>query len=162
MKHVEEVIQNYLAGELGPVRAAAVEKHLAECPRCRREVEQARKLWNLIDAAEVVSVEEGSIWPAVRERTLVRKSARHQWFFGSGPWTRRGLAAGAVAAGLVVGLLAPAGSVDKERIAVAQENSSWPVELFLLMDSSWLGTGETPGLDDVLLGVDLAEEGNGS
>jgi anti-sigma factor RsiW len=162
MKHVQNLIQKYLAGELDPDRTAAVDKHLAECSRCRQEADGARALWGLIDSAAHVPVGSRNLWPAVRARALGRDAERRQWFFGDRPWIRGGLAFTALAAGLMVGLLVPAGSDEESLIAGIQGSSSWPEEAAWLMDSSWLTTEGTSGLDEVLLGVGLSDEGNGS
>ena len=162
MKHVEELIQTYLAGELDTDRAAAVERHLEGCSRCRGKVSQARALCEMLDSAQVEPPRGTSIWPAVRERTLGREAERREWFFGTRPWMRTGLAAGALAAGLVAGVLLPGGSGEVSAVDGPSADSSWLMDSSWLSGSSWRATGDAAGLDDILLGADLADEGNGS
>jgi anti-sigma factor RsiW len=162
MKHVEELIQLYLAGELDTDRIAAVERHLEGCSRCRDEVQQARALWKMLGSAQEEPAQGPSIWPAVRARTLDKGNDSRDWFFGTRPWIRTGLATGALAAGLVAGVLLPGGSGEVNVADSLTSESSWLGDASWLSDSSWRSTGEAVGLDDILLGADLANEGNGS
>lgn len=162
MKHVEDLIPAYLAGELETDRAAAVERHLEGCSRCREEVEQAGTLWEMLGSAQAGPTQGPSIWPAVRARTLDKGKDHRDWFFGARPWMRTGLAAGALAAGLVAGVLLPGGSGEVSVADGLTSDSSWLMEASWLSDSSWRSTGEAVGLEDILLGADLADEGNGS
>jgi len=162
MKHVGDLIQAFLSGELDGGRAVEVEKHLDGCSRCRHEVQQARDLWEMLGSTEAVLPVKGSIWPAVQARTLGRDPERREWFFGTGPRMRTGLATVALAAGLVVGVLLPVGSDQSAAADDALAGSAWLVESSWLSGSSWLVTEQGTGLDDILLGTDQSDEGNGS
>ena len=162
MKHVTNMIQSYISGELDSVRTAAVEDHLNECSSCRKEADTARGMWEMLGALDTPPSDSGSVWPTVQARTFGRESSEREWFFGAGNLTRTGLATAAVAAGLMLGVLLPAGSDSQEGVDSAMTDTSWLVESSWLSESSWLGVGGSTGLDDILLGADLPEEGNGS
>ncbi len=161
MKHVKDLIQAYVAGELDQDQKAAVKEHLTGCAECRAEVDRSRDLWDLLGAAEIHPPEGASVWPAVQARTLGLSDGSRAWFFGNGPWMRTGLATAAVAAGLLVGVLAPAGSPE-QAAAGAVNDASWLLESSWLSGSSWLADEGLAGLDDILLGADLVEKGSGS
>ncbi len=162
MKHVTNMIQAYISGELDSTRTAAVEEHLLECPSCRKEADAARGLWEMLGALDTSASDTGSVWPAVRARTFGRGNSEREWFFGAGNLTRSGLATAAVAAGLMLGVLLPAGSDQQEGGDSGMTESSWLVESTWLSESSWLGGDGSIGLDGILLGADLPDEGNGS
>lgn len=162
MKHVANRIQAYISGELAGDQKAAVEKHLDECPACKDEVDRARETWEMLGTMESPRSENGSVWPAVQARTFGRETSDRDWFFGAGNLTRTGLATAAVAAGLMLGVLLPVGSDHNEDVDSGLTDESWLVESSWLSDSSWLGGDATAGLDDILLGADLLDEGNGS
>lgn len=162
MKHVREWIQAYVAGELDPDQKASVKEHLAACEECRAEVARSRDLWDLLGAAEKRPPQTVSVWPAVQARTLGLSDGSRAWFFGNGPRMRTGLATAAVAAGLVVGVLAPAGSGEQTAINGAVTDASWLRDSSWLSGSSWLADEGVVGLEDILLGADLVEKGNGS
>ena len=162
MKHVTNRIQAYISGELAGDRKTGVEKHLDECPACRDEVDRAHKTWEMLGTMEISRSENGSVWPAVQARTFGREKPEREWFFGAGNLTRAGLATAAVAAGLMLGVLLPVGSDHKEGAGSGLTDVSWLVESSWLSDSSWLGGDVAAGLDDILLGADLPDEGNGS
>lgn len=162
MKHVGDSIQAYLAEELDAAQAAAVAGHLEDCSRCRQECDQARALWEMLGSAGAVQADDGSIWPAVQARTLGRVPERREWFFGTGPGMRTGLATMAVAAGLTVGVLLPGGSGPGAAVDATLEESDWLVESSWLSGTSWLVTDQGAPLDDFLLGIDQSDEGNGS
>ncbi|MCK9997010.1 MAG: zf-HC2 domain-containing protein [Candidatus Krumholzibacteria bacterium] len=162
MKHVTNRIQAYISGELDSDRMAAFEEHLNECPSCRKEADRAREIWEMLEAAETPSPATGSVWSAVQARTFGRGTSEREWFFGAGNMTRAGLATAAVAAGLMLGVLLPAGSGYRQEADSGLTDSSWLVESSWLSESSWLGGDGSTGLDDILLGADLLDEGNGS
>jgi len=162
MKHVGNMIQAYISGELDGDRNSAVEKHLSECSECRAEVGRARGMWELLGVAGEPSHKAGGIWPAVHARTFGPGTSERDWFFGTGRLTRTGLATVAVAAGLVLGIFLPV-AADREQEGDSRLiDSSWLVESSWLSESSWLGGDGAPRLDDILLGADLLHEGNGS
>ena len=115
MKHVTNRIQAFISGELDGEHQAAVEEHLNECSACRMEVDRARRLWDVLGAAGTPTVTTGSVWPAVQARTIGRETSEREWFFGAGQLTRAGLATAAVAAGLMLGVLLPAGPDPESR-----------------------------------------------
>jgi len=162
MKHIANRIQAYLSGELASDQKAMLEKHLDECPACRAEVDQAREMWKMLDAMDTLPPATDSVWSAVHARTFGKKTSEREWFFGAGNLTRAGLATAAVAAGLMLGVLLPTGSDHQEGLDSGLTDSSWLMESSWLSDSSWLGGDVAAGLDDILLGADLLEEGNGS
>ncbi len=162
MKHVTNRIQAYVSGELDGDRMAAVEEHLNECPSCRKEADRARETWEMLSAAETPSPATDSVWPAVQARTFGRGTSEREWFFGTGNLTRTGLAAAAVAAGLMLGVLLPAGSGHQEGADSGLTDASWLVDSSWLSESSWLGGNGSTGLDGLLLGADLLNEGDGS
>jgi anti-sigma factor RsiW len=162
MKHVTNRIQAYVSGELDHDLKTAVEEHLNECPTCRAEADQAREVWEMLGSAGRPSPATGSVWPAVHARTFGRETSEREWFFGAGRLTRTGLATAAVAAGLVLGVLLPVGADQEAGADSRLADSSWLVESTWLSDSSWLGGDGAARLDDILLGADLIDEGNGS
>ena len=87
---------------------------------------------------------------AVRARTFGRERLEREWFFGARPWTRRGWAACAVAAGLAMGMLLPglwsAGTIETD-----------PVDP-RLAGSSWLEDGMSTDLATWWLAADYGEE----
>jgi predicted anti-sigma-YlaC factor YlaD len=162
MNHVREWIQAFVAGELDQEKKSAVEKHLAECAECRAEADRSVDLWEVLASADTRLPLTASVWPSVQARTLGQLSGSRAWFFGKGPWMRAGLATAAVAAGLAVGVLVPAGSSEQARIDGEVSEASWLLDSSWLSGSSWLADFSAVGLDDILLGADLADEGNGS
>jgi anti-sigma factor RsiW len=97
MTHITRQIQAYLDGELAPSLEPAFLAHIEHCDACRRELAAARKLWELVDQAASPAA-RGTVWPHVAAR-LEHRRRRVAW-----TWPQRGLAAAALAAGVVVGL----------------------------------------------------------
>lgn len=131
MKHVIDNMAAYLAGELAADESARLERHCADCPACSAELEEMRRAWDLMETAAVEVPRNPRLWEAVRERTV----AREAWFFGARPWVRRGWATGAVAAGLMMGVLLPGAFSPGE----AEADPLDPV----LSGSTWAGEGST-------------------
>ena len=161
MKHVGDSLQAFVSGELSVEKRDAVEAHLVTCDQCRREEAEVRGLWNLLGEAEVDPPVDRSIWDTVRSRTLEKKEGSRDWLFGREPWTRAGLAAAAVAAGLVCGILVPGGENTGSNES-SGEDAAWLVESTWLSNSSWLSGDGSQGLDDIILGADPVELENGS
>lgn len=161
MKHVTDMIQQFVAGELDGPRKEAVEAHLDSCTSCRSKAEEALRFWENLGAAETSPATE-SVWPAVQARTLGRGRADRDWFFGSGNLARGALAMTAVAAGLSLSVLVPARQGQGDTTAETEAVSSWLSESSWLSQSSWLGGGDDPGIDELLLGVELQDEVDGS
>lgn len=106
MRHVHDQLDRRLGGELDEAAAAAVDAHLAECGECRAEAEARRAVWDVLAAAEPAPA-AGSVWAAVRTRTVAR---REGWLFGGRPLVQAGFAAAAVACGLLAAVLLPRGA----------------------------------------------------
>ncbi len=51
-----EVLMDYGAGTLDPVRRAAIDEHIRECGECRHLVEAQRGLWQTLDAWKPIEV----------------------------------------------------------------------------------------------------------
>ena len=51
MQHIHHKLDEYYDGELSPARRRQVEAHLAECPACRAELEQMRRVSALLSEA---------------------------------------------------------------------------------------------------------------
>jgi anti-sigma factor RsiW len=155
MKHVRESIQAFVSGDLDRERNEAVRAHLAACPACRREAEQVRATWDLLETAASEPEGDLSIWPEVRRRTVERGDQARDWFFGHGAWSRSALASAAVAAGLVIGILVPTGQAP-DALAYQQEDDAW------LAEATWTSGAGATGLADVILGLETEEQENGS
>jgi anti-sigma factor RsiW len=161
MKHVRDAITAYHCGELGPERKAAVARHLASCPDCRMEADRVGALWTRLDTIGSAAKDEATVWPAVRARTLGRRSGAEDWFFGAGRLSRTCWAAGWVAVGLLASVLLPAGPNREAAAASDRTEAAWLFESSWLTDSSWSSEDDAVDLDDILLGADLGDEGNG-
>ena len=161
MKHVTDLIQQFVSGELDGPQKETVEAHLKSCPSCRLEAEEALRFWKNLGSVET-SPAIDSVWPAVQARTLGKARADRDWFFGSGNLARGALALTAVAAGLSLGVLIPAQQEAPDMADDSETVSSWLSESSWLSQSSWLGGGDAPGIDELLLGVELQDEVDGS
>jgi anti-sigma factor RsiW len=161
MKHVTDLLHLYVSGELDGPRMEAVEEHLRNCPACRTEADQNRRLWGDLAAMET-SPELDSVWSAVQARTFGRGKPPREWFFGSGQLARIALATTAVAAGLTLGFLMPSQQESQGVDDDSDTASSWLSDSSWLSQSSWLGGDDVPGIDDLLLGVELQDEVDGS
>ena len=74
MRHVDEKVQAFVAGELSGAEQQLVADHVANCPACAREVAEARQLWDLLGEAEVPrcmpqdrleNMPADSVWPDI-------------------------------------------------------------------------------------------------
>ncbi len=117
MKHVDDKVQAFVAGELSGAEQQRVADHVANCPACAREVAEARQLWDLLGAAEVPrdmpqdlleNAPAQSAWPEIQARTFGR--ARGSLLYGGGRWSKAGIAATALAAGLALAIGSPLSS----------------------------------------------------
>jgi anti-sigma factor RsiW len=140
MNHVHDRLAALAAGELTPAETDRVQRHLDECAACRREAAAQARLWEQLGET-VAAVAGPSVWPAVRERTIDGGTG---WFYGPVGWARRGLATAAVAAGLLLGIMAPGGGI------AARETDLTTVDLLLAESSLSDGTG-TAGLAGIWL-----------
>lgn len=150
MKHVEDQLPAFLAGELSAADQADIRRHLAECPACAGASVQLRQLWELLgEAAMPADLAPASTWPAIRSRTFGGARAPR---IGSGRWGRTGIAAVALAAGLGLAILLPAGKgsvSDHDLTSTAAWGSGF-----------WLDDATTDTFSDLWLAA--ADEGDGS
>ena len=139
MNHVTPQLARWLGGELDASESRAVDEHLEGCAACRAEAEIQGALWSRLGA--IAEAEDtGSVWSAVRERTLGRSTP---WFFGGGSLVRSGLASAAVAGGLALALLIPAGAGtvaagDDDEAGLWLSGSSWLDEDGAALQDLWL------------------------
>ena len=127
---VEEELSGFIDGELPPERAAAVQAHVAQCPRCAAEAASLREVASLNEslAAPAVSPQEwAAAWSAIAERT-VRRARRTA---ARPPWLRQGLrwallAAGALVIGVLAGVLSRVDVNSPKSQAVRPESSIAP------------------------------------
>lgn len=159
MKHETENIQAWLSGELSPTEAARLESHLRDCPACARESENARQMWDLLGCLEdSAQVSRESLWPAVQQRTF-GESGPGSWFFGTGRLVQSSLAAAALVAGLMLGVMVPGTGSDlvggqAEALDVTEDQletlwlsgTSWDSGL-TEFESSWLTAGQDEEMD---------------
>ncbi len=150
-------IQAWLSDQLDSESAGRLEAHLADCPDCAAQAAQQKQLWELLGQGDVrTSGPSSSVWPTVRQRTF-GAAPNGTWFFGRGQLMRTSLAACAVAAGLMVGILLP-GIPGLSSTAGADETNS---DLWV-SEASWLDDSATDGLAGIWLDPGLAKEGDGS
>jgi anti-sigma factor RsiW len=78
-----EVLIDYCARRLAPARAAEFEKHLENCPDCRRAVNAQREVWNAMDGC--TSIEVSPDFDARLYARIAEEEAAPAWR----KWTRR-------------------------------------------------------------------------
>jgi RNA polymerase sigma-70 factor (ECF subfamily) len=66
------ILSQYLEGDIGPDQCAAMEKHVAQCPRCRARCDSLRSTLALCRR----SAEGGAVPPEVQE--AVRQALRER------------------------------------------------------------------------------------
>jgi anti-sigma factor RsiW len=162
MKHVDDKVQAFVAGELSGAEQQLVADHVANCPACAREVGEARQLWDLLGEAEVPrgmpqdlpqdslkNTPVKSTWPEIQARTFGR--SRGSLLYGGGRWSKAGIAATALAAGLAVAVLLPRGDAGDKTLS-SDSDPSWGSSFWLDEQSDsgfstiWL-TAVTDGSD---------------
>ncbi len=150
MKHVGDKIQAFVAGELSGTEQQLVADHLAQCPECAAEETEARQLWDLLEAAEVPeSIPAESAWPEIQARTFGRSQST--LLYGGGLWSKTGIAATALAAGLALAILLPGGG-SSDKVLASDSEASWGSSFWLDEQSDagfsemWLATA-TDGSD---------------
>ncbi len=121
--------------------------------------EREKELWELLGEGRIQT--KGpvpSVWPQVQQRTFGSPErdlqAVNSWFFGGRQWVRASLAACAVAAGLMAGILIPGFSGQAD----ADETNS---ELWV-SEASWLDVTATDGLAGIWVNPGLPDESDGS
>lgn len=158
MKHVDDKVQAFVAGELSGTEQQRVADHVVNCPACAREVAEARQLWDLLGEAEVPrdmpqnmleNAPAKSAWPEIQARTFGR--ARGTLLYGGGRWSKAGIAATALVAGLALAVLLPSGDAGK-KVLSSESDISWGSSFWLDEQSDsgfstiWL-TAVTDGSD---------------
>jgi anti-sigma factor RsiW len=98
MTHPEELLAGYVDGTLSAKEQAAVDTHVAECPRCSREVMLAAGARSALGSLVEVPAPPGIASKALEEAGAVRRSAGG----GTPRWYRVGGIVAAAAAGLLV------------------------------------------------------------
>ncbi len=96
-----EALQAFLDGELEPVEAEAVRRHLGSCPACRQELSRLRLLWLELEQDEETEVP--AELPFIRQQAIARaKAARRETEkpSGTGLWEAQKLAWQPVLAGV--------------------------------------------------------------
>jgi hypothetical protein len=82
-KDISPLLIEYQENSLGPEERGAVEKHLRECDRCRKELGEIEELYQLLTKESVPSPQE-SFWtnfiPEVRARIESKKKTRGLFF----------------------------------------------------------------------------------
>ncbi len=163
MNHVIEKLESWLAHELSATESASVEEHLRSCSQCSARAQELRKVWDLLGSVENNDSTAPSIWPVVKTRTVGKADGNQgtSWFFGGGQTLRAGLAVTAVAAGLSLAFILPAGQQipgDLNSVASLDEDS----DMDWLADSTVFSSSNGGILDDLWLGTGLDDEGDGS
>jgi hypothetical protein len=99
MTHPEELLADYVDGTLSAQEQAAVEAHVAGCPRCSRETALASSARSALRSLEEVPAPEDIGSRAIEEAEGAGSAAAAG---GTPRWYRVGGVVGAVAAGLLV------------------------------------------------------------
>jgi hypothetical protein len=138
-RHVTARLARYSDGDLSPADAGAVEAHLADCDRCRQELEDIRfaahmvrqlgvvrapsSVWNHVDAAlseppGALRWSSGSRW-AVATALLFVAVVSYVWLWQpSQPWEVATLTDGGGATRMAAGELLETGDQSRARITV--------------------------------------------
>jgi anti-sigma factor RsiW len=87
----------YLDGELTASEADALRRELAHDARLRDELDALRRLWHAVESTPEPRL-AGALWPDLSDRLAAAHGPRSHW-----TWPQRGLAAAALAAGVVLG-----------------------------------------------------------
>ncbi len=142
MTHVTDRLQRYVDGELLAADVREVEAHLRICAVCRDECEALTALWQAVDAA-APAAPVASVWPALAARRAGRRTA------APAPWLRGGLAAAALAAGLMLGLgLDHAGRTESTQGPAVDDEDGF-LQTLTTLDQLWWSAGAP---DDVEVG----------
>jgi len=116
--HVENRIQAFLDNELAPHEVERVRSHCAECPRCRKALEQAVAVRDILHA-DRNAIPLRPMWPHVRGRLNPIPSRR----------IRPAFALGVAAAGLAGILLGVSvGSIKGDRYGEAFIDTGYSTE----------------------------------
>lgn len=132
MTHIDHRIGAYLDGELDADARRAFDDHVAACEPCRSALQQARDLWETVDMAG--QAPRVDLWPGVSARLDARR--RRPW-----TWAQRGLAAAAVAAGILLGL-GLGGEAPAPRGADMAATDGYLESSLPSLDQLWLQLGD--------------------
>lgn len=142
MMHVTDRLQRYLDGEMLAGDAREVAAHLQICAACRQECGALSALWQSVTSA-VAPAPAVSVWPALAARRAGRQRA------ASSPWLRGGLAAAALAAGLMLGLGVDHGAGTRWSDSIAGDDEDGFLQTQTTLDQIWWSAGTQ---DDVEVG----------
>jgi anti-sigma factor RsiW len=73
-------LSRYQDGELGPWRRRRLDHHLAGCPACRGELYVDRRVWTLLEAAEVPAPPDVMAQMEARLTRAPLAATRRRWF----------------------------------------------------------------------------------
>ena len=142
MIHVTDRLQRYVDGELLAVDAREVEAHLRACAACRDEYAALTALWQVVDAAELPAP-AAAVWPSLATRCAGRRRAAPSL------WLRGGLAAAALASGLMLGLGLDRTGQSETTDVLAVDNEDGFLQTLTTLDQIWWTAGAQ---DDVEVG----------
>ncbi len=75
---IKELISSYYDGELNPEQKKKVEKHLEDCPECRKELEEMRKFEEVMSQMELKKL-PGEVWKRYWASVYNRLERRIGW-----------------------------------------------------------------------------------
>ncbi len=158
MSHAEfrSRMLEYLSGRMPREQEALFREHERNCADCAARLAEEQTLWDLLGSDDPDSLDVGrSVWPEVRRRTFGAK-AESAWFFGQGRFSRLGLAASALAAGLAWGWLLPGWIGSATSVTGYADTDSYEVQ------SNWLDDSSAYDLAGLWLDMGSEEESDGS
>ncbi len=138
--HVDESLQAWLDGELDEAEAHTVRRHVEECDRCSRAVEELRAVRSVLGSdADLAPLRP--MWPAVKARMVAETRPRFGLSFGFAT-------SAAAVAGLIIGLaLGGNGDVSQRTAATGDEESVLGDDALATLDEIYVsldaGEGET-------------------
>jgi hypothetical protein len=149
-------MQDHLSGQMQPGQETLFQEHRECCSACADLLKEERILWDMLGPGDPDSLgTASSVWPEVRHRTFGARGDG-AWFFGHGQYSRAGLAAGALAAGLAFGWLLPTWTGPAGTMADGNNSASYEAQ------SSWLDDSSAYDLAGLWLDMGSAEESDGS
>ena len=104
----------YLDNELSPPLVAEVEKHLAECPQCRKELAIQKRIWDSLAALSTPEPDKG-LETAVFRRIAKTEKPTH-------PQRLILFPAGAAAIGLFLGIFLASNTLKEPDTIIAQND----------------------------------------
>ncbi len=83
----QRLLSRYLDCELGSWRRRGLERHLGSCVVCQAELEADRRVWTLLDAAQVAEAPDVVGWLEARlDREPSATTRRQPWRFAPLAW----------------------------------------------------------------------------